>query len=238
MGYEDFTTYTEVDPNNHITVTASKVTFTDLARNEDAYIYKDYGVDHFNGDFTHKFEIAYTEVTDNGVVGFWNMANAVDDFRGLTLANEDFILMYNLENNFSLAVVENGVNVDEDISPSATGNVHYVTLDRDDDGGANNTGRYTAYIRTGSHTGPLFDTLIVDSSAGEQNDFRYLLTSQTSNNGSANDMSGFVQNLDLQEAADYNIAKISGAAIATISKIFGIAIAGISKISGISVLEE
>ena len=45
MAVEDFTGYTEVDPNTRIAVIASKVTWTALAKNEDAYVYKDFGAD-------------------------------------------------------------------------------------------------------------------------------------------------------------------------------------------------
>jgi len=47
--------YTEVDPNSHFTFNASTVTISGLTKNEDAYLYKDYGVDYFDAldeDFT------------------------------------------------------------------------------------------------------------------------------------------------------------------------------------------
>ena len=47
MAYEDFTTFTEVDPNSHISTTATRVTYAGLARNEVAYLYKDYGAGYF-----------------------------------------------------------------------------------------------------------------------------------------------------------------------------------------------
>ena len=51
---EDFTTYTETDPGADITKTADRITFTALRTREDTfYVYKDKGVDHFNGNFEH-----------------------------------------------------------------------------------------------------------------------------------------------------------------------------------------
>jgi len=56
---EDFTTYTEVDPNAHISVTASAITGSDILRNEDAYVYDDKGASHFGN-----FEFLVTSHTD------------------------------------------------------------------------------------------------------------------------------------------------------------------------------
>jgi len=47
VAIEDFTTYTETDPNSRLTVTASKILAAALV-NEDAWVYDDKGVDHFD----------------------------------------------------------------------------------------------------------------------------------------------------------------------------------------------
>jgi len=46
MDTEDLTTYTEVDPNGHIDATAARCTMTGIGHDEDAYRYRDKGVDH------------------------------------------------------------------------------------------------------------------------------------------------------------------------------------------------
>jgi hypothetical protein len=53
--YENFTTYNEVDPNNHIACTANHIDWTSK-RNETAYSYKDKGINHF-ADFVHKIDV-------------------------------------------------------------------------------------------------------------------------------------------------------------------------------------
>lgn len=51
---EDFTTYTEVDPNSHVAITdANTITF-DSWKNEDTYVYRDCGAGHFT-DYTHEW---------------------------------------------------------------------------------------------------------------------------------------------------------------------------------------
>lgn len=51
LAIEDLTTFTEVDAGDDITVTASTVTMTALPANVVSYVYKDYGVDNFEGDY-------------------------------------------------------------------------------------------------------------------------------------------------------------------------------------------
>ena len=59
MAIQDFSTYNIVDPNGRFAITPSRITWTRLRRNESAYIYKDFGVDFFNGYFMLEFEISY-----------------------------------------------------------------------------------------------------------------------------------------------------------------------------------
>lgn len=52
MGYEDFTTYTEVDEDSDITVTPSKCDVDTLRRDALSYVRDDNGAAHF-GDIEH-----------------------------------------------------------------------------------------------------------------------------------------------------------------------------------------
>jgi hypothetical protein len=196
MANEDFTTYTEVDPGDDITVAANTITLTLLPRNVSSYVYKDHGVDFFNGDFTHEIEWEQTN-ENNGTCSVWDIANALGDFRDLGLAGEDHILCYVNFNRIRIAVIENGANTNEDPSDViADGTNYFLTIDRDDDGGTNSTGLMTVTIRTVSHVGPILDTITSESAVGEQNDFRYSLHSQTSNSGGAQTISGIIRNFD------------------------------------------
>lgn len=82
MAYEDPTTYIEVDPNSHIEETITRVTATTLARNESAYLYKDFGSDYF-GNFTHFFQGRLSSVSDpNSVLILWGLSNTVANTQG------------------------------------------------------------------------------------------------------------------------------------------------------------
>lgn len=85
VSYEDFTTYTKLDPNGHITVTSSRVSFS-LWRNEDstsgARVFKDKGANYFNGNFTHKFTLhSPTLGNGNGETVVYVLGNEVGDFQ-------------------------------------------------------------------------------------------------------------------------------------------------------------
>lgn len=56
MGIENFLDYTEVDPNEHITVTSSRCEAAGLDRDETAYVCDDKGAGHFT-DFEHLLKI-------------------------------------------------------------------------------------------------------------------------------------------------------------------------------------
>ena len=80
MPTEDFTTYTEADPNNHLSETSSRVTAAALIRNESAYVYKDFGADHFD-DFTHDFDMRCTAYSGDGAFFMTHsVSNALADF--------------------------------------------------------------------------------------------------------------------------------------------------------------
>lgn len=81
MAYEDFTTFTELDPYDDIDVVDSEnVTVTTMDRDYDAWLYKDYGAAHFATGLTHEFEAVYTTVPGNYCwVTIWALSNVIED---------------------------------------------------------------------------------------------------------------------------------------------------------------
>lgn len=216
MAYENFDIYTEgADEGNDIVKTDSNtLTFTTFdAIDVTGYWYKDHGVGHFGGDFDHKFECQFSNFVNPPsavFVYFWGMSNTVGDLHAAKTAGDDGcgFGVYSDTPQLWLRVLEAGSwSEDKWLNPGPQlSTTYYVNAPRDDDGGANSTGQYVAYIRTGSHTGTLRDTLTVDASAGEQNDFRYYFPiSSADYNGGADTVDGFSQNHDLQEVVDLTI---------------------------------
>lgn len=238
MVYEDFTTFTEFDEGGDVTVdSATKVSWVSLlSRSETAYLYKDKGIDHFDGDFTHKFELQFSNAGDNSWTAHWMLSNIIGDIYDASDQNKDtqslFSYHFGTSVDIYLRIIENGGVGGTDIwSSSLTSTIYYVEVVRDDDGGAHSTGRLTAYIRTGSHSGVLQDTLVTDSSVGEQNDFRYIYPLATYDDAvRVGSVDGFTQNFDIGEAAAGWTGKMNG--ITNPAKINGIAVANIAKVIG------
>jgi hypothetical protein len=93
---EDFTdgTWIEVDPNYHLSKASATHVDAYLRQDEDAYIYKDYGADHF-GDFTHLIDV-YLVSHGSSSCGciLWGLANSVDDQLGIQNAGGTEIFVY------------------------------------------------------------------------------------------------------------------------------------------------
>jgi len=215
MALEDFTTYDETDPDNVITVGANSLSFNDFrGRFTTSHIADDKGVNHFSGDFEHKFEIEFSDSTKLALTGHWMVANsyAVDkDLADMISGGEDCQIFHYyhaddvpLVYNLTLQIIEDGSqDVDTWVSPVASTR-YFIRVNRDDDGGANNTGQINVYIATDNYDdegGTLKDTLTRDCGVGKQNDFRYIypLYSYDTDNNVSND--GYTENLDLQEEA-------------------------------------
>lgn len=239
MAYENFTTYTEFDEDSDITVdSATKVSWdTFNSRRSEAYLYKDKGVNHFSGDFIHKFEAYFSRADEFCQAAFWMISNTAGDFQSLLESGGDGVLFahQNDTENLDIYLVENGAVPTQDswASPGPQlSTLYFIEIVRDDDGGANNTGRYTVYIRTGSHAGALQDTLTIDCSAGEQNDFRYIFGMAGRHDSSINNgtSTGYTQNLDIGEAPAGWTGKIAG--ITNPAKINGVEVANIASVMG------
>jgi hypothetical protein len=80
----DLTTFTEVDPNNHITETASRGTFSGLTRNESAYLYEDFGAGYFGTDFIFDFNFRIGGYSGNGLMSLWGLSNEIGDVTSWT----------------------------------------------------------------------------------------------------------------------------------------------------------
>lgn len=121
MAYEDFTTFTEVDPNSKWTVdSATKVSTNQLPTRDNSYIYKDYGAAYF-GDFEHYFDFQVTTKSIDGLtpeVVIWGLSNEIGTYNNWT--NYEYIRAKCSPSNFALRLVAGGA-ADE------TGTLSYAT---------------------------------------------------------------------------------------------------------------
>jgi hypothetical protein len=191
MAYQDFDTdWTEVDAPGEevITLTDTQVLVDGLEGGASlTRVYRDMGVDYFDGDFVHGFETylgdsnpAYTagHFYIWGLTKVYSATEGLDEYGGYVwdltgvrwyYSGGSWRLRLEIWEGFSIVPDDSDLSV-----PLSSGVMYYVVVDRDDAGGVNGTGRYTVTIRTGSHTGSVVDTLTADSSVGQQLDFRYI----------------------------------------------------------------
>jgi hypothetical protein len=244
MAIEDYTTYSESDDNEKVTIVdANTVTIDNLflLEDPDTWLVSDKTAGHFTGDFSHLVEAQF----DSPETGYafanvspWILANAIDSIGAAGQTDSDyFILQYpnqfSQHRRFLLRSWRSGASDDTDYTDISVLSVdlkYFITITR-------TSGDYAVYIRTGSHTGDLIDTLII--SPASTGTWRYIFAVNHGEGGSSNRrINATFENLDLQEAPDYNITYINGIDITTISKIFGIALADIQSINGIDVLQS
>lgn len=191
MATENFTTYTEVDPNSRITVSASKIDFN-LSRKEDAYVYKDFGAGFF-GDFDILGEFEFTSGNATNETFLSTMWNAVDDF--LALQNNAG------ENGVGMSARHQGATVDMRIE-----NVSGTTRTIDVFTGSFGVRYYTRFKRVGTVGTVLIysdaaRTILLDTLSLTLNStpLRYFYGVQSYNDGvTTAQMLGFTQNIDLQ----------------------------------------
>jgi len=81
MDFTDSTYWTETDPNSHISVSASTVTCSGLARNEDAYVYANLG-QRALAEFTLTFSFNISSVDDYAIGLLSGVSNSLSSFGG------------------------------------------------------------------------------------------------------------------------------------------------------------
>jgi len=123
----DYTTFTEVDPNNRIAFTSSAITLTAVPRNEDVYLYYDSGADYW-GDFTFNFDasISSTGVAPGSLFHAWGLSNTVNDRTGWAAGL--LVMLYYSGTAYNVQLAEIGGTSDSyNISANTT---YYFTVSR------------------------------------------------------------------------------------------------------------
>lgn len=199
MAAENFTTYTEVDPNSHITVTsAARIDFAGLAKNEDAWCSSDKGVGHFASDFEHLAEIQMTSSAGtDGTAGFITLSNILDDIQGIKTASGDALYCRWEEGGATLYVWEDIAGTSYFSSyVGSYATPYYIKFKRDEAVGT--YGTLYLYIYSDSARTNLLATRSI--ALHEKEDFRYLFAGHSRNMAlSGHTTTGYIKDLDLQE---------------------------------------
>ena len=225
MTYEDFRppNYTEVDPDNVLSQTITRATWTHMDRNFDAWLWKDYGANYF-GDFEHIFDFEVTEMEAgdyNERLSAWLYILTKTNVAGTP---PDALLLYvaqktNYDTQFKLTFYQHKNSINQFSSVGFcildVGVKYYAKISRD-----GTTCRCIIYSDA-ERTNVVGDT---GNKEGVSDSYRYLQT--TKGFGSSNDpddwSSGYVENLNLQKISPKKLVLKLGTTM-------GIALEDISK---------
>lgn len=199
MANEDFTTYTEVDPNSRITVTAPKVAFSGLRNNDSpSYVYKDFGASYFTGNFSIKFEFQLDSFV-NGMneLELCVLSDSVGAFNDIKTANGNMFIA-GLAGGASAAIyveeVDGGAYYASAGYTISTSTLYYCTLRRDGSVGTYGTLHLEVYSDSGRTT--LLSSQSVALHTSVKN-LRYGYGVQNDDAGSTQSGTGFTQNFNI-----------------------------------------
>jgi len=187
--YEDFTTWTEVDPGGHLSQTATRATYTDLPDNAEAYLYKDYGANYFSGDFAHAFDLRVSASSSPSDYFIYMLSLQGN---GLSTGNDADINLFVEKVDATTYFI--GLGDYAGSTGNQTGNLdmgttYYLVLKRE-------STTYTLEVYQDSNRQSLLESISIDP--GVATAFQYLYTTGTFDMGGAGDtQSGYIENLDL-----------------------------------------
>lgn len=191
--YEDFRTYTEVDPNSRITISQILVDANGLKRNEDAYVYKDKGVDYFV-NFEHEVDVrSPSYIALYGVVLVWGVSNVVDDVYAWTWGFS--LEVYGVSTSqydlrFRKKIGSSGWGTGDNSTPINHGTWSYITIKRD---GAS----LTCKIYSNNERTNLVETLSLTVGIVEK--YRYIYACSSWNTATPQTFNADISKLHLQE---------------------------------------
>ena len=202
MSLQNLTTYTEQDTNNRFSETSTRATFTNSPCNETNYLYYDFGVDYFAGDFTFLFDFIVSS-GGNGSNTIIGLGNDLSDYRTNQVASKSQLcirLGYN-GGSFTIELIEldSGSETSDNYAGTINTN-YYLTFTRDESVGT--YGTIYCYVYSDSARTTLLDTLTLTLNTSKK-DFRYFFALQSYNNGTAVAQTGYMEYLVDRVDVDY-----------------------------------
>lgn len=210
MANEDFTTYTESDADGVLSQTTTKATFTNADYHADTYLYKDYGVAHFNASFRFNLDFRATAIASSlSTYNLFGLSNYLGTQNALDNANRPFLGVgiqdwNNGTQKYPFLLFEqkpggSGFYYDYSTFSFDLNTTYYLQIFYDSTVGTYGTIYCYVYSSDADRTAGtnVIDTMTV--TLHEAPSFRYLYAFQiyTNNGATTNDVSGYVENLNL-----------------------------------------
>ncbi len=205
MANEDFTTYTEVDPNSRITVIAAKVSWS-LNRQESAWVYDDKGAAFFSGDFAHALTVTLSAASSGGFIMAWALTNDIDGYRTIYNAAGSGLFLTlgapsGTDETISIFEVDGVETVYNDVYTFVGAMPHTVYLKIARDESVGTFGTLYCYIFSDAARTILLDTLSIALHTSKK-DFRYIFACETWVDDGTLATTGYMEDLDLSSSVD------------------------------------
>jgi hypothetical protein len=193
----DWTAWTEVDGGGDLTVAANTITVDTMLRNVDDYVYDSKTID---GDFEHLLDGEITAATTSGFAGIWTIANVVNDLKGLTDANSDYLTVFFLGSGPQIYLREfDGGATYQDNYIASLNTDYYLTIARDEAIGS--YGQFSCEICSDVDRTVVLDTLSILLHTSKK-DYSKIFTAHSYNDNTTPSLSCSIRNLDFQEVVD------------------------------------
>ncbi len=192
---QNLLTFQVIDPNNRFARSSLRVTWTDLTKNEDAFVYLDKTAGFFAANFDHTFRvnISAADAASSTMSAVWMVSN---DLREVVAQTDALTLQFTMPGagpRFFLQELVGDAPNNSAVFPIVLGADYYMTVTRDEATGVNGT--LTCKIYSDAQRTILLDTLTVTLNA--KVDFRYIFPIASHNSSLAKKHSGFTEGLDL-----------------------------------------
>lgn len=194
MAYQDFTTYTEVDPDGKLSQSSTRSTWAAVTAHTE-YLYKDFGVAYFAGNFTHKFDVNFSSVGGVGEIELWGLANDLGDFHDLLVANKSEIVFSLSGGILYIQEIYGGTGYYNTANTPTTATTYYCKVNYDSAVGTYGTFYLNVYPTDADRTD---NTNVISSKSLALHatpSFRYLYAAQSASQVSCG--AGYVENLSL-----------------------------------------
>lgn len=202
---QDLTGFTEVDPNSRVEKTTTRVTSTNVGRNEAAYVYKDKGANWFSGNFKHRLDIRVTGYSGSSpLLVVWALANVVSDrtngtWGGAGIALDAFVIYNKTSGTYVFYLEEYEGTPYQTTFNLLQDTTYYLEIERKEEVGTYGTLYCRIYSSAAAREAGSGALATLSLALHAKRDFRYYYAMATSNVAAAVYISGYAENVDLGE---------------------------------------
>jgi hypothetical protein len=194
--YEDFTTWVETDsgPGGSCTVTTNTISIENQGVESEIKVTRDYGADHFTGDFEHYIDTQTTVQTTYDRAGIYYIGNS-DAYYD---SQSGIVVSWGSSGDVRMYLESSGAGGGSYTALSSSTR-YYLAISRTSTTGA-------LYVYSDSNRTSLVDSLSVSVASTA---WRYIICGATYANGHYSNYDWDIYNLDIGETADLSLSSSS-----------------------------